>query len=523
MESIPGVLTRAEGDLLLAAWRALAVLPPPHEIFLTGRSCDRARFILATATKALDADATVSIVGQDTAVPSQDSATAPLVVAGGGVDEFATAVEEFLAAAQRQVAGGLLAWRSPRSAGLGEQLTEALVRLGVLTRLGEAGSMSILQPTRRLTLPSLRDTLDRFRSAITEAGLEDVVEVVEGSTESLDWAERPVAALLVDGLHDYASVSRDFSTLADDVVEGGLAAFHDCADYYPGVQALVGELQATAGWRLIAAVGTLMLFQRTAPQDTPVSVRSESTAVSAAPMPSRPPLETVHDGNVRPLVSCIMPTKNRPTFVTLAINYFLRQDYPSKELIIVDDGDESIEHLVPTDDRIRTRAGGSIGGNRNLACGLAAGELIAQWDDGDWYAPTRLSHQVQALQTGVCDVVGANQLLYWAPEAGQVCQYAYPAAGRPGLHDPTLCYPRALWSAQPFSPANHALDCEWLWSGPHKRLRSLDADPPLYVGIIHAANTRTKATEEARWIPASIERLIEVIGADRARYLTGVL
>ena len=125
--------------------------------------------------------------------------------------------------------------------------------------------------------------------------------------------------------------------------------------------------------------------------------------------------------------------------------------------------------------------------------------------------------------TGDCDVVGANQLPYWVPLAAQVWRYAYPAAGRPWLHDSTLCYPRALWATQPFSPANHALDCGWLWSGPCKWLRSMDADPPLYVGLIHAANTSTTATYGARWTPVSLESLTEVVGADLDSYLTSVL
>jgi hypothetical protein len=368
-------------------------------------------------------------------------------------------------------------------------------------------------------------TLDRFRSAIAEAGVADVVEIVEGSTEHLDWAGRPVAVLLVDGLHDYASVSQDFSTLADDIVEGGLVAFHDCADYYPGVQALVHELKAAAGWRLIAAVGTLALFQRIARQSTAASVRSRPADVSAAPIPPPSPRATGPNGDARPLVSCIMPTCNRPAFVKLAISYFLRQDYPRKELIIVDDGDESVEHLMPADVRVRylrTSGVGSIGGKRNVACEHATGDLIAHWDDDDWYAPARLSRQVEALMTGDSDVVGTNQLLYWEPTAAQVWRYAYPAAARPWLHDPTLCYRRTLWSAQPYSPANHALDCGWLWSGPRKRLRSLDGDP-LYVGIIHATNTSIKTTHDARWTPASIEDLTEVIGADLDRYPTGAL
>ena len=41
--------------------------------------------------------------------------------------------------------------------------------------------------------------------------------------------------------------------------------------------------------------------------------------------------------------SCIMPRANRRRFVPHAIRSFLAQDYPSKELVILDGGDESVE------------------------------------------------------------------------------------------------------------------------------------------------------------------------------------
>jgi len=53
------------------------------------------------------------------------------------------------------------------------------------------------------------------------------------------------------------------------------------------------------------------------------------------------------------MVSCVMPTYNRRAFVPHAIRYFLRQDYPLKELIIIDDGTDSIADLVPDDPSIR--------------------------------------------------------------------------------------------------------------------------------------------------------------------------
>ena len=79
-----------------------------------------------------------------------------------------------------------------------------------------------------------------------------------------------------------------------------------------------------------------------------------------------------------PLVSCVMPTRDRRTFARQAIWYFLRQDYPSKELIVLDDGDDAIEDLTRGDERIRyvqLPGRSTVGAKRNLGCQLAANRL----------------------------------------------------------------------------------------------------------------------------------------------------
>ena len=99
-----------------------------------------------------------------------------------------------------------------------------------------------------------------------------------------------------------------------------------------------------------------------------------------------------------PLVSCIMPTYNRRRFVPQAIKYFLRQDYPSKELIILDDGTDSVDDLIPSDDRIlyfRFPEKRTLGTKLNLGCESAKGEIVAHWDDDDWYDPGRLRYKVE--------------------------------------------------------------------------------------------------------------------------------
>ncbi|HTC78136.1 MAG TPA: glycosyltransferase, partial [Terriglobales bacterium] len=54
-----------------------------------------------------------------------------------------------------------------------------------------------------------------------------------------------------------------------------------------------------------------------------------------------------------PLVSCIMPTYNRRAYLPQALQSFRQQDYPNRELIVVDDGTEPIADLVADDQRIR--------------------------------------------------------------------------------------------------------------------------------------------------------------------------
>jgi glycosyltransferase involved in cell wall biosynthesis len=67
-----------------------------------------------------------------------------------------------------------------------------------------------------------------------------------------------------------------------------------------------------------------------------------------------------------------------------AIRYFLAQDYPNKELIILDDGVDPVDDLVPNDDGIRyIRLPNKmiLGEKRNRAAAEARGEIIVHWDE----------------------------------------------------------------------------------------------------------------------------------------------
>lgn len=95
----------------------------------------------------------------------------------------------------------------------------------------------------------------------------------------------------------------------------------------------------------------------------------------------------------QPLISCVMPTYGRPAYVNEAVQMFLSQDYPHKELIILNDcaGQQyEFDHpevcVFNIDERYPT-----LGEKRNDVIELARGELIAVWDDDDVYLPWRLT------------------------------------------------------------------------------------------------------------------------------------
>ncbi len=102
-----------------------------------------------------------------------------------------------------------------------------------------------------------------------------------------------------------------------------------------------------------------------------------------------------------PLISCVMPTYGRPDYLGEAVEMFVAQDYPRKELIILNDCPDQRFHSELPNVRVinrKTRCP-TLGEKRNEAIELARGEVIAVWDDDDIYLPWRLSYSLAQMQT----------------------------------------------------------------------------------------------------------------------------
>ncbi len=83
------------------------------------------------------------------------------------------------------------------------------------------------------------------------------------------------------------------------------------------------------------------------------------------------------------LISCIIPTRDRPDYIAESVASVLAQDHSNLELIIVNDGVIAVPAF--DDPRIRILNSGQAGAvpARNLGAAQAKGEAIAWLDDDD--------------------------------------------------------------------------------------------------------------------------------------------
>lgn len=206
------------------------------------------------------------------------------------------------------------------------------------------------------------------------------------------------------------------------------------------------------------------------------------------------------------LVSAIMPTMNRRHLVSVAVKSFLSQDWPEKELVIIDDGKDSIGDLCEKLPGVNYAFSAGnfnpprrIGYKLNLACDKAAGDILIRFDDDDWSAPNRITDQVSRLVDSGKSVSGYHSMLFWDSERKQASKYN--GANNYSLGT-ALCFTRDYWKRNNFPNSSIGEDNEFI--KPAKRdgdIVSVDADQRM-VARIHDCNTSNK-TGPLKWPPVA--------------------
>ncbi len=158
----------------------------------------------------------------------------------------------------------------------------------------------------------------------------------------------------------------------------------------------------------------------------------------------------------KPLVSVIVPTRDRPRLLTLALEYYRYQTYANRELIVVDDGDRypadaaAIEALEGR--LIRMPPGTPLGSKLNAGIEQARGLLCQKMDDDDWYAPTFLETMAAAVQAShhlVCRPTLAFLMPFLFFEVARWEIRQSHETNAPGA---TLMFTRDAWEERPFRP-----------------------------------------------------------------------
>jgi glycosyltransferase involved in cell wall biosynthesis len=263
-----------------------------------------------------------------------------------------------------------------------------------------------------------------------------------------------------------------------------------------------GEYLDPAGWHPAA--------------EPPLPPADRAFYLARSHRPPQPPEAT-------PLVTAIMPTADRREHVARSLAYFARQDHPSCELLVLDDGTDRVEDLVGDDPRVRYIGLDErliLGEKRNHACELARGEIIVHWDDDDWQAPHRISYQVGQLERSGMALCGPGRVLYFDPAAGSAWLYEYPAARRSWMAGNGLCYRRSLWERNRFAPVAIGEDTRFVWS-PQARSSLMLDDHRFFAGLVHTSNTSRKLTTSANWQPRPLSEIQGLLGADWADYADG--
>lgn len=109
-----------------------------------------------------------------------------------------------------------------------------------------------------------------------------------------------------------------------------------------------------------------------------------------------------------PLVSCVIPTYKRSDLLNRAVDSVLGQTYSNVEVLVVDDNEKgsaeslTVREIVESysDSRVKlvTQPKHINGAEaRNAGVRASVGDFIAFLDDDDYWLPTKLEKQVQAL------------------------------------------------------------------------------------------------------------------------------
>jgi glycosyltransferase involved in cell wall biosynthesis len=172
-------------------------------------------------------------------------------------------------------------------------------------------------------------------------------------------------------------------------------------------------------------------------------------------LPERLPLGSLGEN---PLVSVVIPTRDRTALLKDALESVGRQTYRNWEAVVVNDGGEDISGVIgslPKDvagkiAALRLEVPGGAANARNRGIDAARGEVIAFLDDDDLYLPTHLETLVAGLRES-----GAGVAFTLAAKVEERVVDGKRVEAERGILFPGYRYSRSLLLVRNFIPVDN--------------------------------------------------------------------
>ncbi|HET7486191.1 MAG TPA: class I SAM-dependent methyltransferase [Solirubrobacterales bacterium] len=105
------------------------------------------------------------------------------------------------------------------------------------------------------------DTYSTLIANLTRSKVDSAVTIVRSRGDEAQ-ISGPLCFAFIDGLHDAESVRADHEHISPLLMPGGLLAFHDYFEHYPGIVKLVGELMFSSEFEFIECADRLVVLRR---------------------------------------------------------------------------------------------------------------------------------------------------------------------------------------------------------------------------------------------------------------------
>jgi glycosyltransferase involved in cell wall biosynthesis len=201
--------------------------------------------------------------------------------------------------------------------------------------------------------------------------------------------------------------------------------------------------------------------------------------------------------DARPLVSIILPTRDRPRLLATTLECYRLQTYPHRELIVLDDGEEhpvgpaAIEALGGR--LIRVEAGTTLGAKLNRGAGEARGSFCQKMDDDDWYAPAFLETMVSAVLTNQREVCRPTLAFLKPFLFFDLAHWEIRQSGPSDASGATFFFSREDWQERPFRGVRGDEDLWFFLDQLRLGTTLLPVDAPqTYLAVRHRAATNNR-------------------------------